>query len=121
MTKDENPKKTARREAQRRRRLPPDACCIRCGETAPEALEQHHPMGREHQRDLTATLCKNCHAKATEGQLREEVPLLAANNFPDRLASILKAVAAFFRFLADAFDGLVEEVRTWAAARSEGS
>ena len=132
MSKDKNPKNTARREARRRRRLPADAVCLTCGENAPVALELHHPMGAAHEPDLTAPVCKNCHAKTTEGQLREEVPLRATQNLPDRLAAILTALAAFFRFLADALDRLVADVKAftgsldasfprWRATLSEAS
>jgi hypothetical protein len=89
-------------------------------------------MGREHEGDLTIILCKNCHARATEGQLREEVPLGAASNLPDRVAAILDALAAFFRFLADSFNRLAGQVRSsmgkldaevpeWREALSDGS
>ena len=113
MSKDKNPKRTARRVAKQRRRLPPDARCVACGESAPEALECHHVMGRAHQRDLTAPLCRNCHAKATEEQLREETPLRATENLPERLAAILGALAAFFRFLADSLDRLAEQLKAF--------
>ena len=114
MSKDKNPKKTARRKSRQRRRLPADALCIVCGESAPVALEKHHPMGRAHEPDTTVPLCKNCHAKATEGQLDEEVPLSATDNLPDRIGAIFDALAAFFRFLADAFNRLADQVRAFA-------
>ncbi len=114
MSKDMNPKKTAVREAKRQRRLPPDAACVTCGENAYVALEMHHPMGAAHEPNLTVPLCKNCHAKATEDQLREDVSLSATDSFPDRLAAILGALAAFFRFLADAFNRLQSQVKEFA-------
>ena len=114
MSKDMNPKKTAAREAKRQRRLPPDAACATCPESAPVALEMHHPMGAAHEPDVTVPLCKNCHAKATEDQLREDVPLSATDNLLDRLAAIFGAFAAFLRFLADAFNRLQCQVREFA-------
>ena len=132
MSKDKNPKRTARREEKQRRRVPPDAVCIRCGESAPYLLEGHHVMGQAHEPDLTAPLCQNCHRKATEGQLREEVPLSATDNLFERVAAIFDALAAFFRFLADSFNRLAGQVRDsigkldakhpeWRATLSEGS
>ena len=114
MRKDNDPKKTARREARQQRRLPPNAVCISCGESAPEILEQHHAAGAAHDRELTAVLCKNCHGKATEGQLREDISLGATDNFPDHVAAILGALAAFFRFLADSLDRLASQVKAFA-------
>lgn len=116
MAKDNNPKKTATRAAKQRRRLPPNAVCNTCGESDPIVLEQHHIAGRAHDPDTTIILCKNCHKKATEGQLREGVPLGATTSFPDRLAAMLAGLAAFFRFLADAFDRLVEQVKDFAGS-----
>lgn len=110
MSKDKNPKKTTARESKRQRRFPPDAVCIACGESALVALEMHHPMGAAHEPDLTVPLCKNCHAKATEDQLREDVPLSATDSLLDRLAAILGALAAFFRFLADSFNRLQDQL-----------
>jgi hypothetical protein len=132
MAKDNNPKKTATRGEKQRRRLRPNPACNGCGESDPAVLEQHHVMGRAHDPKLTIILCRNCHKKATEGQLREGVPLGATTSFPDCLAAMLAGLAAFFRFLADAFDRLVEQVKDFAgshdaklagghAALSEGS
>jgi hypothetical protein len=114
MSKDKNPKRTAAREANRKRQFPRDAVCITCGESALVALEKHHPMGAAHEPDLTVPLCKNCHAKATEDQLREDVPLSATDSFLDRVAAILGALAAFFHFLADSFNRLQSQVKEFA-------
>jgi hypothetical protein len=115
MSKDKNPKKNARREAKQRRRLPPDAVCSICGESAPHLLEEHHVMGQAHEGTVTIILCKNCHGKATEGQLREEVELRATDTFLERIAAIFGSLAAFFRFLAEAFDRLAKQVKDYAA------
>ena len=114
MSKDKNPKKTAAREAKRKRRFPPDAVCMTCGESAHVALEMHHPMGAAHEPDVTVPICKNCHAEATEEQRRGEVPLSVADNFLDRIAAIFGAVAAFCQFLADAFNRLKDRVKEFA-------
>jgi hypothetical protein len=73
-------------------------------------------MGRAHEPNLTMTLCMNDHAKATEGQLREEVPLSATDNILDRVAAIFDALAAFFRFLADSFNRLAGQVRDFVGS-----
>ena len=114
MSKDKNPKKNARREAQQRRRLPPGAVCSTCPESAPYLLEQHHVMGQAHEEKVTIILCKNCHAKATEGQLQEEVPLSPTDSFLDCVAAIFGALAAFFRFLADSLDRLAKQAIAFA-------
>jgi len=119
MSKDKNPKKTAVREARRQRRFPPDAVCATCPESALVALEMHHPMGAAHEPNLTVPLCKNCHAKATEDQLREAVPLSATDSLLDRVAAIFGALAAFFRFLADAFNRLQSQVKEFAGKLDE--
>jgi hypothetical protein len=111
MSKDKNPKRTAAREANRQRQFPPDAVCITCGESALVALEKHHPMGAAHEPDLTVPLCKNCHAKATEDQFREGVPLSETDSFFDRVAAILGGLAAFFHFLADSLNRLQDQMR----------
>jgi hypothetical protein len=111
MTKDKNPKRAARREGKQQRRVPAGAVCARCGKSKPYLLELHHPMGKAHEADLVVILCKNCHAEATEGQLREEVPLSATDNLLDRVAAIFDALATFFRFLAESFNRLAGQVR----------
>ena len=113
MTKDKNPKKTARREARQRRRVPRDACCIFCGESDPRVLEMHHVLGRAHEPDVTAPVCTNCHRKESDRQIREEVPLSGTDNLPDRLAAILGALAAFLRSLADLLDRLADQVKAF--------
>ena len=132
MSKDKNPKRTARRGEKQRRRVPPgDVCCF-CGEDDPRVLQQHHVMGRAHEPDVTVTSCLNDHAKATDGKLREEVPLSATDNVFDRVAAIFDALAAFFRFLAESLNRLAVQMRSsigkldaqhpeWRATLSEGS
>jgi len=48
----------------------PRRFCIRCGETDPQKLEQHHP-DRVNRPNETATLCANCHSTATREQQRK--------------------------------------------------
>jgi len=132
MSKDKNPKRTARREAKQRRRVPPGDVCVFCGEDDPRVLQEHHVMGRAHEPDLTVTSCLNDHAKATDGQFQEEAPLSATGNILDRVAAIFDVLAAFFRFLADSFNRLAGQVRNsigkldaehpeWRTTLSEGT
>ncbi len=111
MNKDNDPKKTACRKAHQQRRLPANAACIGCGEKFPNALDLHHVMGRAHKRDLTGILCKNCHLKVTEGQLREGATLQPVSGFLELILAQFENLAAFFRSLAEAFDWLVQRLK----------
>lgn len=110
MTENNNPKKDATRNARLRRKWGPNATCIACGEKDLCALEEHHPAGRKHVKDLTTPLCRSCHAKATDGQLRSETPLSATSNLLERVAAIFANLAAFFRFLGDCLEQLSEQM-----------
>lgn len=101
MAQNQNPKKDATRRSRQRRRLPPEPVCVGCGETDPVLLEAHHPAGEVHDKDLIVVLCRNCHAKATEGQRQGEVPLRPTSNSLDRIVALLKAFGAFFHTIAD--------------------
>ena len=48
----------------------PRRFCIRCGETDPQKLEQHHP-DRANRPNETVTLCANCHSTVTREQQRK--------------------------------------------------
>ncbi len=105
MTVDRNPNKTAVREAGRRRRLGHrPAICKECGEDRLETLELHHPHGKNSSPDLMVVYCKNCHAVATEHQLRGDVPLQSAKSLLEREETQLRASAVFRRDEADAED-----------------
>ena len=58
--------------------------CVKCGETNPEVLEEHHP-DKENYPDYTITLCANCHEQITREQLRQKnkKQKLNGNNLPD--------------------------------------
>ena len=111
---DRNPRKTAGRRARRYQRLGPDAWCRWCGEGSPETLrevaspeiadrlhgallERHHVLGCAYDSDLTLILCLNCHALATEDQLRLEVPLEPSDNTLDRLIACGRGLSAFLQ------------------------
>jgi len=109
---DRDPEKTAVRTAQRELRLGVDKACAFCGERSLEVLrevtgpkiaahvrevllELHHVLGRAHDPQIRILLCLNCHARATEGQLRNAVPMQPQDNFLYRLRAALRSVAAF--------------------------
>ncbi len=89
------------RKARRRRRLGPTVICALCGETAPETLEYHHVVGVANDPALRLRVCRNCHAKLTEAQRAAGVDLrrIAPRTLPEVIASILRALGAFFQDL----------------------
>ena len=120
MSEDNNPKRTAKREAMQRRKLVPGAACVGCGESDPKLLELHHVAGRAHERELVTPLCKNCHARATEAQLRGDIPFNRTQNLLDRIVAIFQTVAAFFRFLADSCERIAGELVAFVASLDLG-
>lgn len=101
------------RRAKRAERVGENATCILCGHGNIDALtlvtrsllESHHIVGRENDVELTAPLCRNCHAEVTEGYRDAGVSLKRPPTFLHRLAAILRALGALFlalgRKLAD--------------------
>ena len=91
------------RDAIRQRRLGVDAECLLCGYTEPEGLikvhqsllEKHHIAGRANDAQLTAWLCRNCHAEVTESYRKEGVPLNASRSVPARVLGGLKGLGIF--------------------------
>jgi hypothetical protein len=98
-----------------RRRLPPDARCLLCGEPDPEVLaerprnslpasvlEIHHVAGRVNDPDLTVVLCLNCHRRMSARMptygvvLHREQP----GSTPERMVSLLRGLAVFCEQLA---------------------
>jgi len=106
---------------RRLKRLGPDPVCILCGHANPFALipvrrswlEQHHVVCRQHDRDLTVPLCRNCHAEITELLLREGADTRFEPNRVVRVALMLRALAVFFEMLAP-------KLRRWADLLWEG-
>ena len=105
---DRDPTQTSKRRAARQRRLGADAACF-CGETAPEALERHHPLGRAHDPELTIVLCRNCHAKANESQRMTGTPMVAQSNVLDRLFACLRAAEAFLHDALHAIERISDQ------------
>ena len=125
---DRDPIATAVREAKREQRLGRDAVCVLCGvrdlETLREVpkgspllslvrkilLEEHHVCGRANDPDWKCILCRNCHTRASESQLREKVPLKRQKDILDRTIARRKALACFLRDAARAEDLEAEEL-----------
>ncbi len=120
---------TAVRLARRTSKLGDNPLCVQCGENDPVAVlyELHHVAGRANEPDLTARLCRNCHAKQTEalraGGVSMEPPATALH----RLAALLGGLAEFLahlaasltgwsRFLHLLIDWLDEQLPTWRNA-----
>ena len=99
------------RKAARRRRLRESACAV-CGAGDPTVLvtagrtllESHHVAGAANDANLEATLCRNCHALATEAQRDAGAVLSHADDRQalERLAAALRSLGSFFALLADA-------------------
>lgn len=128
---DRDPTKTAVRKARRQRRLGRNAACAWCGEGALETLravndaalaervrqtllERHHPLGRAHDPRLTIILCRNCHARATEGQRRSAVPMEPQNKVLNHAIARLRASGVFHRDAADAEDRMADKLEQFA-------
>jgi hypothetical protein len=129
---DSDPAKTAARENRRLERLGdgPHVCLI-CSETDPivltptkagwllemgvpvRLLEGHHLYARAHDPDTIVPLCRNCHAKVTEGLLRAGVNMKPTPDEVTRLAEMLKARATFSRQMADKDDEWASMVSAW--------
>lgn len=108
---EQNPIKTAAREARRTRTLSEDATCVRCGmanlaalvEGAANLLEDHHVVGRRHDGGLTIPLCRNCHAILTEDNRRAGADMRQQPSLLERIVNVLRALGAFFSDLAQRF------------------
>lgn len=123
---DRDPVKTAVRRARRQQRLGSEASCAFCGVPDQESLrsvddpklrdrirqrllERHHPLGSAQDPELTITLCRNCHALATESLRCADVHMVIQGNPLDRQIASSKAWGAFYRDAAEAEDRMVED------------
>ena len=106
-----NPVRAARRKAELQDKLGSERpICFYCGYAEPVALrrvsrqflEEHHPLGRKLDSDLTVYLCRNCHALSHENLLDSNVDLRLEADPRLRLAMILRAEAVHFDMLAKA-------------------
>ena len=111
MRKDPNPAKTAAREEGRARCWGPNAACWGCGENRhPALLQVHHPAGRAHDPNFTVLLCRNCHAIATDDQIREEIALGPQPTPQRRHVARLRANATYHRRAAESDDRAADEL-----------
>ena len=118
---DNDPIRTAGREARRLERLGSGPLvCVFCGYADPVALiavtpdwllaqgiprtlfEDHHSVGIHHDPELKLLICRNCHAKATEGLLRADVDMRPEPRPVLRVALMLEAEAGMHEDFAAA-------------------
>src|SRR5690242_14947177 len=113
-----DPIATEARRAKRAERVGENAACILCGHANIDALtlvarsllEAHHIVCRENDGELTAPLCRNCHAEVTEGYRDAGVPLNRPPTFLHRLAAILRALGALFIALGQKLAAWAEQL-----------
>jgi hypothetical protein len=102
---EKDPIRNDRRRARRARRLGEDATCLLCGyrrntralrNVSRHFLEEHHLLGWATDETLTAWLCLNCHAEATDDQLTHGVDLHASPQRPvaEQVADELRQMGA---------------------------
>lgn len=104
-----NPARDARRKIELSERLANERpVCIYCGCAEPALLrrvsrpflEKHHPLGRNHDPDLTVFVCRNCHALAHERLLDARVDLQPESDPIKQVATMLNAEAVHHEALA---------------------
>jgi hypothetical protein len=108
-----------RRRHYRRQKLGPNLRCIGCGTSDPTLLiqakrtlfEQHHPLGEAHVPELVVTVCRNCHALFSAGQVDDDVPLEPQPTVLERIVAIFEALVSFLRVLADILAVWIERGR----------
>ena len=100
-----NPIQNDARRARRESRLGPDATCIHCGVTTPEALkptqcrlvQSHHVAGEANDDKTVTPHCLNCHAIESEGQRARGVDLRrdTRRTVPETCRAVLQEVGLF--------------------------
>jgi hypothetical protein len=93
---DRVPIETARRRWRRREQHR----CLQCGRKA--GVEKHHVAGNNHDADLTAPLCKTCHARITEDLRQAGVDMRYTPGSVERVRRALRGTAVFLWMLAEA-------------------
>jgi hypothetical protein len=98
------------RKLARERRLGEGAVCVLCGKDDSDALmrvgrtllEAHHLGGEANDRSLTVVVCRNCHARLSEGQRDSGVDLRRRpeRSSLERLEAVLRGLADFCALLA---------------------
>lgn len=129
---DQDPIKTAMREARRQKRFSTEyPICFLCPESDLETLtpvtlgwleahgmgvpriliELHHHYGEAHDPNLIVPLCLNCHRKVTEGLAKEGVGMKAEVDTVVRTVLMLDADAAFFEKFAASRRRMADDLR----------
>jgi hypothetical protein len=103
--RDQRPIRTARRKARQKDReqngLAVPACIL--------CIEEHHTAGRQHDPELTDSLCEMHHRELHEQLRRTGVSLSFERDPKKRVAKALRSAAVYDRARADAMD-------RWAAS-----
>src|SRR5207302_3438219 len=71
-------------------------------------FQYHHPLGEKHDPEFTILICRNCHAKATEGLLRADVSMSAEADVETRVIGMLRGAAQHHRDWADANERMAD-------------
>jgi hypothetical protein len=122
---DQDPRRTARRNAHREERFGSSNFCLCCGYACLESLtqvscrwleengipadllnrllEDHHVHGKAHDPNLLVTLCLNCHREITEKLMRQGVSMRPERNAHKLIALKLKGSAVLLESLASSF------------------
>ena len=109
MRPSQNPARAARRKTELRERLGSERpVCMFCGCAEPvvlrsvsrQFLEEHHLLGRNHDPNLTAFVCLNCHALAHEALLNAGVDLQPESDPVKRVIQMLRAESVLFEMLS---------------------
>ena len=123
--RDQDPRRTARRNARRKDRFGDNNFCLFCGYACLQSLttvtrhwleakgipadlldrllEEHHIHGKAHDPSLLVTLCLNCHREITENLMREGVSMRPQKNANEVIALKLKGSAVLLESLASSF------------------
>jgi hypothetical protein len=90
------------RKERRRRRFPPDAACLLCGQANLAVLLDHHIFGRHNDEHLVGIFCLNCHAWAHEALRDAGVDLGRddSRSLLERIEMMLRSLAALCLLLA---------------------
>ncbi len=120
---DKDPIRTAIRRTRQHARLAGGTpACLLCGYANPVALisvtphwlkahgvvvqrsllDKDHIVGKKHDPELTAPLCRNCHAEKTDGLLQAGVSMRPELDPLARIALKMEAEAVFHEMLAAA-------------------
>jgi hypothetical protein len=106
--KENEIRRSARRERAYQRLGTRNPRCIYCDETEPLVMEKHHIAGQAYDPDTTVITCRNCHRKLSDRQ----------DDHPEQIAETpdgLEVVAHCLLGLADLFELLIGKFREFAA------